>query len=268
MYKLLNIVCGGRYHKDWINIDFHADSIFVKKVNILAGIPLKDDSVDVVYSSHFLEHLSEQQAIFVLSEAKKLLKENGILRIVVPNLENICREYLKVLEEVETNFSSHEKYDWITIELLDQLVRVNNGGKMASFFKNVSKTKHTKLANYILKRTGDELITETTVNKKRVIAIDKIKNKLLYSYLRFIRLLIPINLRDLIFVNTSIGEKHQWMYDKYSLKKIFENLGFKNINVKKFNESDIPHFNNYLLDIKEDRTVYKGSSSIYMEAVK
>lgn len=171
MYKLLNIACGGRYHKDWINIDFHVDSSFVKKVNILAGIPLKDDSMDVVYSSHFLEHLSEQQAIFVLLEAKRLLKENGILRIVVLDLENICREYLKVLEEVATNFSSHEKYDLITIDLLDQLVRVNSGGKMASFFKNVSKTKHTKLANYILERTGDELINETTVNKKRVITI-------------------------------------------------------------------------------------------------
>lgn len=73
---------------------------------------------------------------------------------------------------------------------------------------------------------------------------------MLYSYLRFIRLLIPINLRDLIFVNTSIGEKHQWMYDKYSLKKIFENLGFKNINVKKFNESDIPLHHLFLSKIE------------------
>ena len=30
--KLLNIACGGRYHKDWTNIDFDADSNLVKKV--------------------------------------------------------------------------------------------------------------------------------------------------------------------------------------------------------------------------------------------
>jgi len=39
MYKLLNIACGSRYNKkDWINIDFHADSNFVKKANILGGV--------------------------------------------------------------------------------------------------------------------------------------------------------------------------------------------------------------------------------------
>ncbi len=270
--KLLNIACGGRYHKDWMNVDFHADSNQVQKVNILGGLPFEDNSYDVVYSSHFLEHVSPLQATFVLTEASRLLKQNGILRIVVPDLENLCREYLQILEKVNNNNNDDslldKKYRWISIELLDQLVRVDSGGEMGRIFKEVSNNKDKDLAKYILDRTGDELLTSQQETKVRTITIDKIKNKLLYYYLQFVRFLIPKNLRDLIFIRTSVGERHQWMYDKYSLTKILIELGFKNISLKSYNTSDIENFNDYILDIKEDGTPYKGVSSIYIEARK
>jgi len=88
--KMLNIACGGRYHKDWVNIDFNAESNNVKKVNILGGLPFEDNSMDVVYSSHFLEHLSQEQADFVLKESQRVLKKDGIIRIVVPDLDICC----------------------------------------------------------------------------------------------------------------------------------------------------------------------------------
>ncbi len=264
---MLNIACGGRYHKDWINIDFHAESNHVTKVNILGGLPLSDNSMDVVYSSHFLEHLSQDQANFVLKESYRILNKDGIIRIVVPDLEDVCKEYLRVLGLVSQNKKYEEEYQWITVELLDQLVRVNGGGKMGEIFSHIASTKNKKLADYVLIRTGDDLLKENQT-KQRKITFDKVKNKLLYLYLKVVRLLIPKNLRDLIFVNTSVGEKHQWMYDRYSLTKKLSDLGFKNIEIKTFNESNIDNFNNYLLDIKDDGTPYKGASSLYIEAKK
>ena len=163
--KMLNIVCGGRYHRDWINVDFHKDSNAVQKVNILKGLPFDNDSVDVIYCSHFLEHLSQEQAEFVLYKTKRVLKDEGICRIVVPDLENICKEYLKILKEVKTDPSLDDRYNWITIELLDQFVRVNSGGKMGKVFKEVSKTEHIKLADSILERVGSDLIREKEVSE-------------------------------------------------------------------------------------------------------
>ena len=90
----------------------------------------------------------------------------------------------------------------------------------------------------------------------------------MYTYLKLVRHLIPKSLRGLIFTNTPIGEKHQWMYDNYSLRKVFQRLGFKEINTKLFNESDIPKFNDYILDIKRDGRSYKGISFLYIEARK
>lgn len=265
--KKLNIACGKRYHKDWINIDFHPDSNMVKKVNILSGLPFERDSFDVIYSSHFLEHLSPLQAKFVLKEANRLLKKDGILRIVVPDLENLCREYLHVLENVDDE-RLDKQYRWITIELLDQLVRVDRGGEMRQIFNEVSKSNDKYLADYILHRTGDELLAQKKAQINKKITLDKIKNKLLYFYLEFIRFLIPKNLRNLLFTRTSVGEKHQWMYDRYSLGKMLEKLGFKNIQMKSYSISAISGFNDYFLDIKEDGTPYKGNGSIYIEATK
>ena len=268
--ELLNIACGGRYHKDWTNIDFDADSNLVKKVNILGGLPFEKDTFDVIYNSHFLEHLSPSQAKFVLKEARRLLKEGGILRIVVPDLENLCKEYLQILEKVSINDDAklNKKYRWISVELLDQLVRVDSGGEMGQIFNEVSNNKDKDLASYILHRTGDELLANDDRKTVRKITIDKIKNKILYFYLQSVRLLIPKNLRDLIFIRTSVGERHQWMYDRYSLATLLQELGFKNIQIKSYKTSGIDGFNDFYLDIKKNGSPYKGVSSIYIEATK
>lgn len=272
--KLLNIACGSRYHKDWVNIDFHPDSNLVKKVNILKGLPFSNDSFDAVYSSHFIEHLSKNNAIYVLEEAIRVLKKDGIIRIVVPDLENICREYINVLEKVRQNTEhDEEKYNWIISELLDQMVRNISGGEMGKIFNEVKKTKNMNLATYILYRTGDDLLNINGSSysfhiKNKKITLNKLKNKMLYAYLGIIRLLIPCHLRESVFVNTTVGEKHLWMYDSYSMKKLLNIMGLKNIKTMKYNESSIPDFNSYLLDIKENGLPYKGISSLYIEATK
>ena len=264
---MLNIACGRKYHKDWINIDFHADSHDVIKVNLLGGLPFDNNSVDIVYSSHFLEHLSLEDGKYVLNEIYRVLKKDGIIRIVVPDLENVCREYLMVLDSLAKDKNNSKKYEWITIELLDQLSRNTSGGHMQNFFDKVNNAKDNYLADYILYRTGDDILEEK-IYKKRKITFDKIKNKLLYKYIKFIQLFIPRNIRKLIFINTSIGEKHRWMYDKYSLSKLLGVVGFKNITIREYNTSQIKNFNNYNLDSNNDGTPYKGVHSLYMEAIK
>lgn len=266
--RKLNIACGDRYHGDWINIDFYSSSKNVIKVNILAGLPFENNSIDIIYSSHFLEHLSQKQADFVLMECERVLKKNGILRLVVPDLENICQEYLRVLDSVTKNECHVDEYHWVTVELLDQLVRVNSGGEMGEIFNQVVSDRNKNLAKYVSHRIGVELFSENDKSKTTKLTYDEVKTKALYLYLKLIRILIPKNIRELVFVNTSVGEKHQWMYDKFSLKKKIAQAGFRNIKQKNYDESDISNFNNYLLDIKKDRSPYKGVSSLYIEAAK
>jgi hypothetical protein len=63
------------------------------------------------------------------------------------------------------------------------------------------------------------------------------------------------------------GEVHQWMYDRYSLKKILGETGFVDIQQCCADQSEIPNFNSYLLDIEPNGKIRKPDS-FFMEAWK
>lgn len=64
-------------------------------------IPLADNTVDEIYSSHALEHVTKFQVVPTLLEWKRLLKPGGQAVIQVPDLEWCCRAWL-----------SHPQTDW------------------------------------------------------------------------------------------------------------------------------------------------------------
>jgi len=265
--RMLNIACGSRYHKDWTNIDFHADSEAVQKVNILSGLPFQDASFDVVYSSHFIEHISPSQADTLLIGIHRILKKNGIIRLATPDLENICREYLALLEGVRNNTRTDEYHEYIVVELLDQMVRTKPGGKLGEIFKTIDEGTKKELKEYICKRTG-KIETPAPVAERRRITLSKITNRLLYKYLQFIKLLVPKGLRENVFCGTTIGELHKWMYDSHSLSRLLAKHGFLDIRTHSHTTSSIPNFNDYLLDITPGGEPYKGNSSLFIEGRK
>jgi predicted SAM-dependent methyltransferase len=56
-------------------------------------IPLPDNSVIALYSCHMLEHLSRDGALKFLNEARRVLSDNGVIRIAVPDLEKVIADY-------------------------------------------------------------------------------------------------------------------------------------------------------------------------------
>jgi predicted SAM-dependent methyltransferase len=87
------------------------------------GIPFSTNSIDAVYHSHVLEHIDRHIAEKFLLEVKRVLKPNGVHRIVVPDLEKRCRDYLAhidVCEKDPTEAAHHE--DFISA-IIEQSVR-------------------------------------------------------------------------------------------------------------------------------------------------
>ncbi len=91
--------------------------------NLAKGLPFASNSVDVVYHSHFLEHLDAGPARAFLSEARRVLRPGGIQRIVVPDLEKACRNYISHVELSETNADEAGKHDSCVAEIIEQSVR-------------------------------------------------------------------------------------------------------------------------------------------------
>ena len=63
--------------------------------NLAYGIPLIDESVDCIFSCHFLEHLSKEKAQNLLYDAYRVLKKGGLIRIGVPDFECFVEDYLQ-----------------------------------------------------------------------------------------------------------------------------------------------------------------------------
>ena len=62
--KYLNVGCGSRFHSEWINLDSRPSHPDIQFHDLREGIPFTDNSFEVVYHSHVLEHLRKTQAPF------------------------------------------------------------------------------------------------------------------------------------------------------------------------------------------------------------
>lgn len=54
---------------------------------LTSSLPFVDASVNYIFSSHFVEHLTRPQCVIVLSEALRVLHSDGVIRIGAPDLE-------------------------------------------------------------------------------------------------------------------------------------------------------------------------------------
>ena len=129
----LNFGCGHRFAKGWVNIDFHSEHPEVQRVNLLGRLPFPDGHFDCVYSSHTLEHFELTTAERIVRECRRVMKSGGILRTVVPDLEDTCREYIRILDQVDTSATARQRYEWIVLELLDQLTRTRPSGLIQDY---------------------------------------------------------------------------------------------------------------------------------------
>jgi SAM-dependent methyltransferase len=277
----LNLGCGNRYHPDWTNINFTSTNKDVIAHNLNNGIPFPDQSFDLIYHSHILEHFSKTDAEPFIKECYRVLRPQGTLRVVVPDLEEIARVYLKTLDKVSAGFEEEiSNYEWILLEMYDQTVRNKPGGEMISFLSKQNLSNQ----DFIIKRCGIEIEniirsahnqtsfpnpTEEGSFKKILKHIYRLLRYPDYRHQAMLKLLLSSAELDALKIGQfrQSGEVHQWMYDRYSLKRLLEESGFVDIKQYAANESSIPNWTSFNLDTEPDGTVYKPDS-LYIEATK
>lgn len=265
--KFLNLACGDFYIKNnqWVNLDWYPHSEYVQKANLIQKLEFPDETFEVVYTSHFVEHIPKEKLDFILGECYRVLKPGGILRIVVPDLENIVREYLRNLE-----INEFEKAEFNTIELLDQCVRSKSGGMLAAWRSRAETT--VEFRNYISSRTGyiyKKNSSEDINNNRQRIRISGItKLKLQWVYCKFLTKMMPdwFVQNHINFTNT--GELHKWVYDENTLSKHLVGVGFSEVIRASSSKSQIKNFPFIPLDLDENGNIRKGNESMFIEAIK
>jgi SAM-dependent methyltransferase len=240
----LNLACGTRMHRDWVNLDFSPYaklakwpkvSRLLRSVGFLSReryerllkvdsaiishdlrneLPFPANTFEVVYHSHFLEHLDRTAAQPFLRECRRVLRPGGILRIALPDLRKLTEWYLQSYGELRKNnclgLVQHQKR---VGDLFEQMVRVESEG-----------SRHQS---------------------------------------RIVRILQKILAQDA----RALGELHRWMYDFFTLKALLEEAGFSSVQEQTAESSAIPDWTAYGLDTNPDGTIYKPES-LFVEARK
>lgn len=268
MCKFLNVGCGSTSHPAWTNIDIAPQSPDIQRYDIRKKLPYLDNCFDACYSSHVLEHLTKEEAKNIVSECLRVLKPGGIVRFVVPDLESIARNYLDALERVGSGFAEAEPdYDWMMLEMYDQTVRNYGGGEMYRYFSS----SDIKNKDFVRSRIG----LEAEIHQASMW--EKIKSKNAFWFIQKFRTMLAGSLvaltagkeaqhafKEGIFRNS--GEIHRWMYDRFSLQRLLQKTGFVDVRVCRADESRIPDFSSYNLDIIEGKI--RKPDSLFMEGIK
>ena len=253
----VNLGCGSTFHSDWDNFDL-VPVQGVRLLNLLSAFPIEDAAVNACYSSHVLEHLSRSYAPRFLAEIFRVLVPGGIVRIVVPDLEQITRLYLNELDAAAQDLpGAKARHEWMTMELLDQMTRTISGGFMGRLWK--SRPLDSK--DLIVERLGQEAgrwieYFDQKISEGQMEPLDA---KSIYDQPE------PTVLDASEF--RVRGEIHQWMYDRVSLSNLLRGTGFKEIQVCRADESRIPSFDSYHLDRDKEGRIRKPDS-LFMEGIK
>lgn len=110
----LHFGCGARILKDWINIDlaftpfepylqYYTDKHYPPEIRgtredlfivnmIKDGLPLPDNSVDIIFHEDFFEHLSQKAQFIFLAETFRVMKPGAVHRINTPNIRASMRD--------------------------------------------------------------------------------------------------------------------------------------------------------------------------------
>ena len=255
--KILNLGCGHVVVKDWVNVDIDSNFPNVHKMDFLNGLDFPDNTFDSVYMSHVLEHIPLSYISRVMCEVKRVLKKDGVLRIVVPDLEEMARSYLGEIDAERISGERSWKREWLTLEFFDQMVRTKSRGLMGNWLDEIA-TVDEEANRYVKERVGEAVRfdgSKSSTSKKSLVSLA-------------VDLEVDSKLR-VIFGRPSLpkGERHFWVWDEFSLRdlsQVFEFSVFMRMSHKESTLGDLFR----IVDVDDSGHARKGKSSIYVELIK
>lgn len=159
----LQFGCGPRIFRNWVNIDiayepydyylqFFGDT-YPKEIRgtredlyvinfLKTGIPLPDNSVDIVFHEDFFEHLHQKEQMLFLAETLRVLKPGGVHRINTPNLAASMRDYSDFTKGMKGVFvgewDNWDHYNVIDDAILEDMSKIVGYSRFVSNHKNGS----------------------------------------------------------------------------------------------------------------------------------
>ena len=90
----LNLGAGLNWSKNgWETLDHSTKTLFRPRGQAWS-LPYPDETFEVIFSSHMVEHISHYKIEQVICEINRVLKTDGIVRILTPDLRKLAQAYV------------------------------------------------------------------------------------------------------------------------------------------------------------------------------
>ena len=150
--KFICFGSGAFYHNRWTNYDYPGRSLYYKNIqgnefedfqpinlcdkNLV--LPEKNNSIELIYCSHTLEHIEEKSSKHFMKECFRILKKGGLLRVALPNTKN--NFYILQLVKQQNNLDKIIKQNY----LQDAVSHIFSDMKNMSLDYSTSMVKKSK----------------------------------------------------------------------------------------------------------------------------
>jgi len=250
--KFYNIGAGGFNHPVWTNVDFDSDWYSDNRKNTKRGIeydllslekiPIETESAEIVYTSHTLEHVTDEAAQNALNESFRILKKGGGIRITTPNIDLAYNA-----------FRNKDRYFFLDFEgdgsvkvLGEEIIKTRLYASIEQLFLSFFAMSTTTLHNFGIK----EKISDKKLNE----LFSKMD---LESALNYCTSLCPLEIQ-----RKFAGNHINW-FNFEKISKMLKTAGFQKIYTSQLGQSIFPILRN---------TFYFDSTapkmSLYVDAIK
>ena len=90
----LHLGSGKTHIPGWINIDNQPLEGVDQVLDVTKGLPF--DDVSFIFAEHFIEHLAYADATAFLCECRRVLRDDGVLRLSTPNLDWVWASHYRL----------------------------------------------------------------------------------------------------------------------------------------------------------------------------
>jgi predicted SAM-dependent methyltransferase len=176
--RKLHLGCGPHALAGWENFDLQPHP-GVMALDLSKELPFDTESVDFIFTEHFIEHLDYETGFYFLKQCYRVLHPDGVLRVSTPNLKTLIRDYedknverykgtwepttpCRMVNEGMRLWGHQFIYDWH--ELWVSLY--NSGFRGITTGSRWHESNHAELRNLEVRPYRDDLIMEAEKAKK------------------------------------------------------------------------------------------------------
>ncbi len=103
----INLGSGHWKLEGWVNVDIDGDSRPDVLADLSAPLPFRDGCAQFMHTEDFIDQLTLEGAMAFLRECHRVLKPDGVVRVLTPDVQMLCGMYVNEPDALKNLWRDH-----------------------------------------------------------------------------------------------------------------------------------------------------------------